>query len=610
MEDMVFGRRYRVTERIGTGGMADVYKAVDETLGRTVAVKVMHARYADDPDFVQRFRHEASAAANLSHPAIVNIYDYGVERGTYYIVMELVRGTDLKAVVRQRGALDPIKVAEYGAQVCSALSVAHGYGIIHRDIKPQNIVLMPDGGIKVMDFGIARAVDSDATQTGSVLGTAQYVSPEQAQGQKLGPESDLYSLGVVLYELSTGRLPFDGETPVSVALRHVNDIAPPPRSVNPNIPPALEAIILKAMQKDPTTRYRSAEEMREDLLRVVAGRPVAAMPRVDDTSVMPPVGRTAAAADIERVDGERRGASPWLWVGLIVAAILVGLGIAAALGAFTQLRVPVTAGMSVTDAKTALSKAGLVVTTETASPSDSVADGTVIGTDPSQGTPATRGQDITLIVSSGPPKVTIPDVVGSDETSAVVAILRAGFKNNPEVTRDFNSKYPAGTVYKVDPGAGSAASPDLTVRIWVSQGTEQVTVPTVVGETQDAATKDLNKAGFDVKIAKQADSTIAKGTVISQTPDGLTQAAKSSVVTITISTGPEQVTVPNVIGMTQALATSTLASLGLQVSVQSVNDPNPANTGNVTDQDPEHVSSPPTKVNKGATVTIWVAKLP
>jgi len=471
-------------------------------------------------------------------------------------------------------------------------------------------VLMPDGGIKVMDFGIARAVDSDATQTGSVLGTAQYVSPEQAQGQKLGPESDLYSLGVVLYELSTGRLPFDGETPVSVALRHVNDIAPPPRSVNPNIPPALEAIILKAMQKDPTTRYRSAEEMREDLLRVVAGRPVAAMPRVDDTSVMPPVGRTSAAADIERVEGERRGASPWLWVGLIVVAILVGLGIAAALGAFTQLRVPVTAGMSVTDAKTALSKAGLVVTTETASPSDSVADGTVIGTDPSQGTPATRGQDITLIVSSGPPKVTIPDVVGSDETSAVVAILRAGFKNNPEVTRDFNSKYPAGTVYKVDPGAGSAASPDLTVRIWVSQGTEQVTVPTVVGETQDAATKDLNKAGFDVKIAKQADSTIAKGTVISQTPDGLTQAAKSSVVTITISTGPEQVTVPNVIGMTQALATSTLASLGLQVSVQSVNDPNPANTGNVTDQDPEHVSSPPTKVNKGATVTIWVAKLP
>ena len=186
MEELVFGRRYRVTERIGTGGMADVYKAVDETLGRTVAVKVMHARFADDPDFVQRFRHEASAAANLSHPSIVNIYDYGVEDGTYYIVMEYVRGTDLKAVIEQKGALPSIKVAEFGAQVCSALSVAHGYDIIHRDIKPHNIMVQPDGAVKVMDFGIARAGNSTMTQTGSVLGTAQYVSPEQAQG-KLGP---------------------------------------------------------------------------------------------------------------------------------------------------------------------------------------------------------------------------------------------------------------------------------------------------------------------------------------------------------------------------------------------------------------------------------------
>jgi len=606
VEDMVFGRRYRVTERIGTGGMADVYKAVDETLGRTVAVKVMHARYADDPDFVQRFRHEASAAANLSHPAIVNIYDYGVERGTYYIVMELVRGTDLKQIVKQRGALDPIKVAEYGAQACAALTVAHGYGIIHRDIKPQNIVLMPDGGIKVMDFGIARAVDSDATQTGSVLGTAQYVSPEQAQGQKLGPESDLYSLGVVLYELATGRLPFDGETPVSVALRHVNDTAPAPRSVNPNIPPALEAVILKSMQKDPSKRYRSAEEMREDLLRVVAGRSVAAMPRVDDTSVMPPVGRTGAPADIERVDTERRGMSPWIWVALIVVAILLGLGVAAALGAFSELRVPQTAGMTVTEAKAAIAKVGLVVATETVSASDSVAQDLVIGTDPAAGAAAKSGDGITLIVSSGPQKIAVPDVVGSGETSAVVAILRSGFKNNPDITRDFNSKYPAGTVYKVEPAAGDMALPGTTLHIWVSQGTEMVTVPTVVGETETNATKDLNKAGFDVKVVKIADASATKGTVTDQTPAGATQAAKSSVVTITVSTGPEQVTVPNLIGMTQAAATAKLNSVHLVATVLSITDPSPANTGNVTDQDPTY----PTKVNTGSTITIWIAKLP
>jgi serine/threonine-protein kinase len=600
---MVFGRRYRVTERIGTGGMADVYKAIDETLGRTVAVKVMHARYADDPDFVQRFRHEASAAANLSHPAIVNIYDYGVERGTYYIVMEFVRGTDLKQIVKQRGALDPIKVAEYGAQACAALTVAHGYGIIHRDIKPQNIVLMPDGGIKVMDFGIARAVDSDATQTGSVLGTAQYVSPEQAQGQKLGPESDLYSLGVVLYELATGRLPFDGETPVSVALRHVNDIAPPPRSINPNIPPALEAVILKSMQKDPAKRYRSAEEMREDLLRVVAGRSVAAAPRVDDTSVMPAVGRTNAPADIERVDTERRGMSGWVWVALVVAAVLVGLGIAAALGAFSELRVPQTAGLTVTAAKAALSKSGLVVTTETPTPSESVADGLVIGTDPAAGAPAKSGQDITLIVSSGPPKVPVPDVVGSGETSAVVAILRAGFTNNPEITRDFN-KAPAGTVYKVDPAAGVPASPGATVHIWVSQGIEQVTVPTVIGETEANATKDLNKAGFDVKTVKVPDATATKGTVTDQTPAGATQAPKSSVVTITVSTGPEQVTVPSVVGMTQADAVAAIRALGLIESVQTLSGSLPADIGKVKVQDP--LAVPKTKVNKGTTITIWV----
>jgi serine/threonine-protein kinase len=600
---MVFGRRYRVTERIGTGGMADVYKAIDETLGRTVAVKVMHARYADDPDFVQRFRHEASAAANLSHPAIVNIYDYGVERGTYYIVMELVRGTDLKQIVKQRGALDPIKVAEYGAQACAALTVAHGYGIIHRDIKPQNIVLAPDGGIKVMDFGIARAVDSDATQTGSVLGTAQYVSPEQAQGQKLGPESDLYSLGVVLYELATGRLPFDGETPVSVALRHVNDIAPAPRSINPNIPPALEAVILKSMQKDPAKRYRSAEDMREDLLRVVAGRSVAAAPRVDDTSVMPAVGRANAPADIERVDTERRGMSGWVWVALVVAAVLVGLGIAAALGAFSELRVPQTAGLTVVAAKAALSKSGLVVATETATASGSVADGLVIGTDPAAGASAKSGQNITLIVSSGPPKVPVPDVVGSGETSAVVAILRAGFTNNPDITRDFN-KAPAGTVYKIDPAAGALASPGAVVHIWVSQGIEQVTVPTVVGETEADATKDLKKAGFDVTTVKAPDATAAKGTVTAQTPAGATQAPKSSAVTITVSTGPEQVTVPNVVGMSQADAVAAIQALGLVESVQTLSGSLPADIGKVKVQDP--LAVPKTKVNKGSTITIWV----
>ncbi|MEN6429433.1 MAG: protein kinase, partial [Coriobacteriales bacterium] len=273
---MVFGRRYRVTERIGSGGMADVYKAVDEVLGRTVAVKVLHPRYAAESNFIARFRQEASAAANLSHPSIVNIYDWGQDNGTYYIVMEYVKGTDLKTLVEQNGPLDPMRAADYAAQVCSALAVAHGYDIIHRDIKPQNIVLTPDGTLKVMDFGIARAGNTTMTQTGSVLGTAQYISPEQAQGRPLGPASDLYSLGVTLYELVTGRLPFDGDTPVAVALKQVNEEPVPPRRIRPSIPPSLEAVILRAMRKDPAERYASASEMRDDLKRVLNGGTVSA----------------------------------------------------------------------------------------------------------------------------------------------------------------------------------------------------------------------------------------------------------------------------------------------------------------------------------------------
>ncbi|MHB8964341.1 MAG: Stk1 family PASTA domain-containing Ser/Thr kinase [Coriobacteriia bacterium] len=294
---MVFGRRYRVIERIGAGGMAEVFKAVDEVLGRTVAVKVLHPRYAAEPNFVARFRQEASAAANLSHPSIVNIYDWGQDDSTYYIVMEYVNGTDLKSLVEQHGPLDPMRAADYASQVCSALAVAHGYDIIHRDIKPHNIVLTPDGTIKVMDFGIARAGNTTMTQTGSVLGTAQYISPEQAQGRALGPASDLYSLGVTLYEMVTGRVPFDADTPVAVALKQVNEDAVPPRRVRPSIPASLEAVIMRSMRKNPAERYDSAAEMRDDLKRVISGSAVSAPAAVaaggfpDETSVMPAVQR-------------------------------------------------------------------------------------------------------------------------------------------------------------------------------------------------------------------------------------------------------------------------------------------------------------------------------
>ncbi len=605
MEDMVFGRRYRVTERIGSGGMADVYKAVDETLGRTVAVKVLHERFSTDPEFVQRFRHEASAAANLSHPGIVNIYDYGVENGTYYIVMELVRGTDLKQVVKERGALDPLKVADYGAQACAALTVAHGYGIIHRDIKPQNIVLTPDGVVKVMDFGIARAIDSDATQTGSVLGTAQYVSPEQAQGRKLGPESDLYSLGVVLYELSTGQLPFDGDTPVSVALKHVNDEPVPPRTLNPAIPPALEAVILKAMQKDPTRRYRSAEDMRDDLQRVVAGRSVHAQPRVDDTTVMPIVGeRTSAAPEITRPKTPNRDANPWIWVAIAVLVVLLGLGLAYGTGLLggSGLRVPDTTGMSAVDAKKALVDIGLTVGAEETTFNATVPKDAVISSTPAAGTTVDKGSSVDLLVSSGPELVAVPDVVGSGETTAVVELQKAGFAVDPIITREFNAKYPPGIVFKTDPPVGTNVAKGGKISLWVSQGAEMVTVPAVTNLLQADATKQLKDAGFSVKVTTKASDTIAKGTVIDQKPVGGAQAPKGSAVTITVSSGIEQVVVPNVLGLTQAEAVAKIEALGLVADPQPRNGTPPPSIGTVLDQSPP----PTTKVNKGTTVVIGV----
>lgn len=606
MEEMVFGRRYRVTERIGSGGMADVYKAVDETLGRTVAVKVLHQRFADDPEFVQRFRHEASAAANLSHPGIVNIYDYGVESGTYYIVMELVRGTDLKAVVKERGALDPLKVAEYGVQACAALTVAHGYGIIHRDIKPQNIVLTPDGVIKVMDFGIARAVDSDATQTGSVLGTAQYVSPEQAQGRRLGPESDLYSLGVVLYELSTGRLPFDGDTPVSVALKHVNDEPAPPRSINPQIPPALEAVILKAMQKDPVRRYRSADEMRDDLQRVVAGRAVAAQPRVGDTTVMPAVERTTRGPEVRRPQTSRREISPWVWVAVAALIVLLGVGAAWAGGLIGGgLRVPDVTGMSIVDAKKTLIDLGLTVGKEDYATDPTVPKDAVISTTPTAGVSVTRGQAVDLVISSGPEMVKVPLVIGSGESTAVTALEGAGFAVDPNFTREYNPKYPSGTVFKTDPAAGTDAPKGSKIHVWVSQGAELVAVPFVGDLTQADATNQLTALGFTVKVTPKPDNTIAKGTVIDQKPAGGFQAPKGSQVTIYVSSGLEQVTVPALVGLAEADAVAKIRAVGLDESVLYVNDADPAVTGKVKVQDPSSG-----KVNKGTTITIWVARLP
>lgn len=611
VDDRVFGRRYRVIERIGSGGMAEVYKAVDEVLGRTVAVKVLHPQYAQEPNFVARFRQEAQAAANLSHPSIVNIYDWGRDDDTYYIVMEYVRGTDLKTLVEQEGPLDPRTAAQYGAQVCAALSVAHGYGIIHRDIKPHNIVITPDGTVKVMDFGIARAGNTTMTQTGSVLGTAQYVSPEQAQGRTLTPATDLYSLGVTLYEAVTGRLPFDGDTPVAIALKHVNEEPVPPRRIRPSVPPALEAVILKAMRKNPADRYESAAEMRDDLLRVARGEQPAAersAPAIAETSVMPSVaaGEPALPGGRPQIHPvPQRRTSPWVWVAIAALVVVLGVAGAWALGAFGggTVAVPSVVGMTEEEASATVAAAGLTIGQVTTENSEEYELGTIMRQEPPAGTRVKKGTAIDIVVSAGVAMVEVPNVVSMTEADAIAAIEGAQLEVALPIGREYSKDVPEGQVISSEPAAGAQVPKGSKVAIVVSKGTQLVKVPDVTGKPKADAQRILEQAGFKVKVVEAYSDAVAKGMVVSQDPSPGVSLDAGGTVTITVSKGPEQVTVPDVTDMTEEDAIATLEALGLLVDAEYVVSPD---VGIVLNQDP----LPGTKVNKGSTVRLTVGRAP
>jgi len=614
VDDVVFGRRYRVIEKIGSGGMADVFKAVDEVLGRTVAVKVLHPRYASDPTFVARFRQEAQAAANLSHPNIVNMYDWGRDGETYYIVMEYVKGVDLKSLVSQQGPLDPHKAAEYAAQVCSALAVAHGYDIIHRDIKPHNIVLASDGTVKVMDFGIARAGNTTMTQTGSVLGTAQYISPEQAQGKQLSPASDLYSLGVTLYEMVTGRPPFDADTPVATALQQVNDEPVPPRQVRASIPPALEAVILRAMRKNPAERYDSATEMRDDLRRVAngeapAGGVYAGAASPDHTSVLPPVERAASArpaGGVPRMQPvpERR-MSPWAWVAIVAALLVVGLGVAYALGAFGGggVVVPPLTGLTEEQAQTELEAAGLTLGVVGTENSDTVEPGIIISQDPEAGDKVEQGTAINIVVSLGIAQVVVPDLTEYKEADAIAALRSTGEVEYDHSEDENSADVAKGLVIRTEPAAGTSVPKGTPVVLYVSVGVAQVKVPDVTGLSLAKAQGQLEDAGLKVATTEAFSDSVPKGSVISQKPDANVLLEVGSTVTLEISKGPEVIIVPDVRTMSEADAKKALKDLGLEPKVTYVTSPD---DGIVINQFP----IPGASAKRGDVVEIEVGKQP
>ena len=566
MTGRVFNNRYQITERIGIGGMAEVYRAQDNVLGRLVAVKVMLPQYAADPNFTKRFKQEAAAAANLQSPYIVNVYDWGQDDGTYYIVMEFVRGSDLKTAINERGAINQRKVAEIGSQVCQALSVAHNLDIIHRDIKPQNIMVQPDGNVKVMDFGIARAKNSVMTQTSSVLGTAHYISPEQAQGKELTAASDIYSLGIVLYEAATGKLPFDGPDAVSVAMKQVNDLPAPPREINPDIDPALEAIIMRAMAKNPAERFATAQDMRYALNDYLAGRPVNVgggftsaetavmggvvppMGMADGTAVMPagmgaggtkPAGTPGGTKNYRSDDGKKKNNKKTIGivVGIVAALAIVGLAAFALMGGFaTGDPVPDVTGKTVEEATAILKEAGFELGTTDQKYDDKVPAGQIVGQDPKAGDKREKGSKVNVTVSQGVAQITVPDVKGLDAEKAKQAIKDKGLVPSAG-TPAYSDTVEKGLVISTNPESGTKVEKNSTVEYIVSLGSEGVEVPNVVGQREGAAVATLNDAGFSVTTDYANSDTVAEGLVISQSPSAGEKGKEGGTVNIVVSSG-------------------------------------------------------------------------
>ena len=552
----VIGGRYELGELLGRGGMAEVRKARDTRLGRTVAVKRLRTDLASDATFQARFRREAQASASLNHPAIVSVYDTGEEMsrdGTDvaqpYIVMECVQGRTLREILREGRKILPERALEIASDVLAALDYSHRAGIIHRDIKPGNVMLTPSGDVKVMDFGIARAVSdasSTMTQTAAVVGTAQYLSPEQARGETVDSRSDVYSAGCLLYELLTGRPPFVGESPVAVAYQHVREHPSPPSDHDDELPAEVDSIVLKSLAKRVEDRYQSAAAMRADIERYLAGHPVQAMPpaptEVDASMapMAPPTATIPAASAVESAGHpeHRSGGRTGLLVLLGLLVVLVIAGAAFILPSLFEQpvereQVPALVGLTNNEARAAIREAGLTVGTVDRASSPSVPAGQVSAQSPDRDLYVDPGDPVDFTLSTGPPTVEVPFVVGQPEDTARTILEEDSLKVR---VRQEDSDEPAGEVVRTNPTSGQQVAEGATVTIFVSRGPQEV--PNVVGQRQAAAEKTLRDAGFEVDVVESAETTAEKGTVFRQIPAGGPEE-QGTTITIFVSTFEE-----------------------------------------------------------------------
>jgi eukaryotic-like serine/threonine-protein kinase len=612
-EGSTIDERYRLLRRIGSGGMADVWLAEDSHLQRRVALKILHQRFAQDREFVERFRREAEAAAGLQHPNVVAVFDRGDVDGTYYIAMQLLEGRSLKALIDQ--GMTPEQAVGLVRQVLEGAGFAHRHGVVHRDLKPQNAIVDDEGKATVTDFGIARAGASEITQAGSVMGTPHYLSPEQAQGQEVTAVSDLYSIGVILYEALAGRVPFEADSAVAIAMKQVSHMPQRPSSIDPSVSPALDAVTMRALEKDPGQRFQSAEAFIAALDAALVDPSAAGGGTAAFAPLPPAVVAADDAAAAEAGDDEekaRRKRRRLIWA-LVAAAVLIGALLGFALTRDTTTEVPSVTGNQLNVAISLLEQNGFKVGDVKRVQRD-VAAGTVLEQDPTASPPAGEASlecaflsffcskpKVALTVSAGPGSAKVPSTAGQSQEDAAAALEEAGFE--PQVRTASSDSVEAGLVISSDPSGGTTATRGSTVTLTVSSGPKLAKVPVLVGTQRSVAVQQIRGRGLSPNVEEEESSAPA-GEAIRQSPSAGSELPRGSSVTIVVSEGEEQASVPNVIGKERAEAVEALRAAGLDPSVQEQQTEIPSQVGRVTDQFPP----PGSEVKPGTEVTVVVGK--